>query len=280
MGQLRRVAQIGAGLAALGYGGSVAYLKVSERDLVYHPDERTVQLPDARFGLDIRRVTYPSTDGTKLSAWIVPAPAGDSVGWWLLICHGNYGNIGYGQRPEFYAFAKSLGLNLLAFDYRGFGESEGSPTESGLYEDALASYRYLTDGLGVPARRIILFGHSLGSGVATELATRVPAAALVVEGAYTSVPDRGQELYPVLPVKFIASQRFASIEKVGRLTLPKLFLHSPEDDIIPIAHGERLLAAAAEPKRMVRVAGGHMAAYKIDSVTYFGAIRELIDRVR
>lgn len=280
MGLLRRVAQVGAGLAALGYGGSVAYLKVSERDLIYHPDERTVRLPDARFGLDVRRVTYASTDGTKLSAWIVPAPAGDSLGQWLLICHGNYGNIGYGQRPEFYAFAKSLGLNLLAFDYRGFGESEGSPVEGGLYEDALASYRYLTDGLGVPANRIVVFGHSLGSGVAIELATRVPAAALVVEGAYTSVPDRGQELYPVLPVKFIASQRFASIEKVGRLTLPKLFLHSPEDDNIPISHGERLFAAAAEPKRMVRVAGGHMDAYKIDSVTYFGAMRELVERVR
>jgi fermentation-respiration switch protein FrsA (DUF1100 family) len=194
----------------------------------------------------------------------------------MLICHGNYGNIGYGQRPEYYSFARDLGLNLLAFDYRGYGESEGSPSEDGLYADALVSYRYLTDSLRIAPDRIILFGHSLGSGVAIDLATQVPAAALAVEGAYTSVPDRGQELYPWLPVKLVASQRFASIEKVGHVRLPKLFLHSPEDDIIPFAHGERLFAAAGEPKRLVRVAGGHMDAYKLDSATYFGALRELI----
>lgn len=276
MAALRRFASLGAGLAALGYGGSTAYLKVNEKDLVYHPAERAVSPSPAQFGLAEERVAYASADGTKLTAWIIRAPAADTATPWMLICHGNYGNIGYGQRPEYYSFARDLGLNLLAFDYRGYGESEGSPSEDGLYADALVSYRYLTDSLRIAPDRIILFGHSLGSGVAIDLATQVPAAALAVEGAYTSVPDRGQELYPWLPVKLVASQRFASIEKVGHVRLPKLFLHSPEDDIIPFAHGERLFAAAGEPKRLVRVAGGHMDAYKLDSATYFGALRELI----
>ncbi|MCC6319593.1 MAG: alpha/beta hydrolase [Gemmatimonadaceae bacterium] len=264
-------------LVLLGYGGASAYLVLNERELVFHPAERAVHAPPAEFALRERRVSYPSVDGTRLQAWVMPGALPDSVGYWLLICHGNYGNIGYGDRPAFYAGARDLGLNLLAFDYRGFGESEGSPEEQGLYADAEASYRYLTDSLRVPPDRIVIFGHSLGSGVAIELATRVPSAALVVEGAYTSVVDRGQELYPWLPVRYIASQRFASIDKIGKVSAPKLFLHSPTDDVIPIDHGRRLFEAAREPRKFVPVIGGHMEAFKQDRGTYYGAIRALVD---
>lgn len=263
-------------LAILGFGGATTYLAINERELVFHPAERAVAPPPATLGLRQRNVAYPSADGTTLRAWIVPGMAPDSVGYWMLICHGNYGNIGYGDRPAFYASARDLGLNLFAFDYRGFGGSDGAPEEQGLYADAEASYRYLTDSLHVPANRIVIFGHSLGSGVAIELATRVPAAALVVEGAYTSVVDRGAELYPFLPVRFLASQRFASIDKIARVGSPKLFLHSPSDDVIPFAHGQRLFAAAAEPKRFVSVVGGHMESFKQDKATYFGALRALV----
>lgn len=273
---MRRFLITALAMLALGYGAAACYLKVYETDLVFKPADRSVQPPAASWNLKHREVTYRSTDGTQLSAWIMPASASDSTGLWLLICHGNYGNIGYGERPEFYSYARDIGLNLFAFDYRGFGASEGEPTERGLYADAVASYNYLTDSLGVPASRIIIFGHSLGSGVATELATRVRAAALVIEGGFTSVPDRGQELYPFLPVRLIASERFESIAKVGRITVPKLYLHSPADDVIPLAHGEKVFAAAAEPKRFVRVAGGHMLAFREDRAVYFGAIKSLM----
>lgn len=169
---------------------------------------------------------------------------------------------------------RSLGINLLAFDYRGFGASDGSPRESGLYEDALASYRYLTDSLRIPPSRIVIFGHSLGSGVAIDLATRVPAAALIVEGAYTSIPDRGQELYPYFPVRLIAAEQFASLAKIAKVTIPKLFLHSPADVVIPYEHGQRLFDEAREPKRFVTVKGGHITAFRDDSLTYFSAVRE------
>ncbi len=270
---LRAVALI----VVLGYGGAAGYLKANETSLVYHPAERAVGEPDSRWNLRHQSVQYASGDGTRLNAWVMPADSARATGYWMLICHGNYGNIGYGERPEFYSYMRDAGLNLFAFDYRGFGASEGVPDEDGLYEDALASWKYLVDSLRVPATRIIVFGHSLGSGVATELATRVPAAALVVEGGYTSVPDRGAELYPFMPVRLIASQRFASIEKVGRLTMPKLYLHSPTDDIIPFTHGQRVYAAAAEPKTFVSVRGGHMIAFREDRETYFGAIRSLVD---
>lgn len=277
---MKRLVLTSFGVACLGYGGAIGYLKVSEIDLVYHPAERAVSEPPVSWGLNQRAHAFQAEDGTRLTAWSIPADSASDTGYWMLICHGNYGNIGYGERPEYYAYARATGLSLFAFDYRGFGASEGTPDEQGLYADAEASYRYLVDSLGVPPQRIVIFGHSLGSGVATELATRVPAAGLVIEGGYTSVPDRGAELYPWLPVRAIASQRFESIRKVGDLTLPKVYLHSPTDDIIPYAHGEAVYAAAAEPKRFVPVRGGHMLAFREDRATYFGAIRALVDSLR
>jgi len=270
----------GVVLAGLGYGAAVGYLVVQEKALVFHPEARAVGAPDSMFVLNQRPVRYPSTDGVVLNAWVVPAAktsAGNAM--WMLICHGNLGNIGYGQRPEFYSFMRDVPLNLLAFDYRGYGESTGEPGEQGMYNDALASYNYLTQTLGVPPGRIIIFGHSLGSGVAIELASRVPAAALVVEGAYTSVTDRAQELYPMLPVRLLSTQRFESLRRIALVKMPKLFMHSPEDTVIPYAHGVRIADAALPPKRLVAVAGGHENAYRVDRDDYFGAIRQLVREV-
>jgi fermentation-respiration switch protein FrsA (DUF1100 family) len=169
-----------------------------------------------------------------------------------------------------------LGLNLLAFDYRGYGESTGTPSESGLYDDATAAYDYLRRSLGVPATRILVFGHSLGSAVALDLVSRLPAAGLIVEGAPTSVVDRGQELYPYIPVRWIAVSQFPSSRKVGHLTIPKLFLHAREDEVIPLQHGRRLFEAAIPPKTFVELRGGHGDAFQVDSATYFSSISHFI----
>jgi fermentation-respiration switch protein FrsA (DUF1100 family) len=275
----RRLAGGLAALAALGYAGAIVYLTLNERRLIFQPAERRVAAPAPEFALHERRVTYPSSDDVTLSAWVVPAAPARARDVWLLICHGNLGNIGFGQRPEFYALMRDLGVALLAFDYRGFGESTGAPEEHGLYADATASYEYLTRTLHVPPDRIVIFGHSLGSGVAIELASRVPAAGLIVEGAYTSVVDRGQELYPLFPIRLIASQRFPSLERVSSIAMPKLFLHSPEDAVIPYAHGRRLFEAAPEPKRFVSVRGGHENAYRLDAAVYYGAVAQFLNEL-
>lgn len=275
---VRRVALTVAAILATGYVGALAYLKLHERELIFQPEERRVTASAPQFALHERRVMYPSTDGVMLSAWTVPAPSPSNA--WLLICHGNLGNIGYAQRPEFYASMRDLGINLFAFDYRGFGESSGTPDEDGVYADASASYEYLTRRLGVPPGRIILFGHSLGSGVAIELASRVRAAGLIVEGAYTSIVDRGQELYPLLPIRLIATQRFPSLDRIGTIGMPKLFLHSPEDSVIPYAHGRRLYEAARPPKRFVDVRGGHENAYRVDKDVYYGAVAAFLRDVQ
>jgi uncharacterized protein len=260
------------------YGGILVLLRLYESRLVYFPGaERTLLPPPPSLHLAVQRVEFPATDGVKLVAWSIPAqPPGP---WWLLICHGNAGNLSESGRPAHYASLRQLGLNLLAFDYRGYGESGGLPSEAGLYRDADAAYRYLREDRAIPAERIIIFGHSLGSAVAVDLASRVPSAGLIVEGALTSVRDRGQELYPFIPVRWLAASRFSSLEKISTVRVPKLFLHAVRDEVIPLAHGRRLYQKAPEPKTFVELQGAHGDAFEADSARYFGAIASFLSNL-
>jgi hypothetical protein len=260
------------GALVVGYVLLVLLVRAMEPRLVFAPGSaRRLTPPPPVLRLDPQPVRFRAADGVELSAWVMRPPGSDDARW-ILICHGNAGNLSESGRAEHYAGLRALGLGIFAFDYRGYGESEGSPDERGVYLDAVAAYRYLSDTLGIPADRIVIFGHSLGSAVAVELATREPAAGLVLDGALLSGVARGQELYPWLPVRLIARNRFESDRKIGRLTLPKLFLHARADDVVPIHHGERLFALAPEPKRFVPLAGGHGDAFLVDSAAYFGAI--------
>jgi fermentation-respiration switch protein FrsA (DUF1100 family) len=261
------------------YIAAIIGVRLMERSLVFQPGARKVDIPDPALVLKQQEVTFHAADSTRLTAWIVPAANAGHDAPWVLISHGNYGNIGFGGRPQFYAWFRDLGVNLFAYDYRGFGASEGVPSESGVYADADAAYRYLTDSLHVPPSKIILFGHSLGTGVTIELAGHAPAAGMILEDAYTSVANRGQEVFPLLPIKLIAKSKFASIDKVGALKLPKLFLHAKHDQVIPFKHGETVFAAAAEPKQFVALESGHADGYLAARNTYYPAIDAFIKRV-
>lgn len=265
--------------AVLIYGGILVLLRVYESRLIYFPGpERRLVAPPPSLGLPIQRVEITTEDAVKLAGWVIPAESPSPL--WLLVCHGNAGNLSEFDRPLHYAGLRQLGLNLLAFDYRGYGESGGTPSEAGLYRDADAAYRYLTNQRGVPANRIVIFGHSLGSAVAVDLASRVPSAGLILEGAFTSATDRGQELYPYIPVRWIAKSRFSSVGKIARMTVPKLFLHANGDEVIPLAHGRRLYEAASPPKTFVELRGGHGDAFDVDSMTYFGSIANFLETLR
>src|SRR6478735_11497019 len=254
------------GALVVGYVLLVLLVRAMEPRLVFAPGSaRRLTPPPPALGLDPESVRFRAEDGVELSAWVMRPPVPVADARWLLICHGNAGNLSEAGRAEHYAGLKALGLGIFAFDYRGYGESEGSPDERGVYLDAVAAYRYLSDTLGVPADRIVIFGHSLGSAVAVELATREPAAGLILDGALTSVTERAQEAYPYVPVRWIARSRFASIDRIGRLTLPKLFLHARADEVIPFAHGRRLYQAAPPPKEFVALAGRHGDAFEQDS---------------
>jgi uncharacterized protein len=262
--------------AAVIYVGLVVFLRVSESRLIYFPgQQRRLLAPPTWLDLPTERVEIATDDGVTLVGWVIPA-SGSSIGLWLLICHGNAGNLSEFDRPVHYAGLRRLGLSLLAFDYRGYGESSGSPSEQGLYRDAQAAYRYLREERQVPPSRIVVFGHSLGSAVAVDLVSQVPAAGLILDGALTSVIDLGQELYPYVPVRWIAASRFNSLEKVAEIRIPKLFLHAVRDDVVPLAHGRRLFAAALPPKTFVELQGGHGDAFDVDSANYFGSIARFL----
>jgi len=270
------------GLAGAGYAVPVVYLMANERQMIFQPDAfggRDVRPLPSSLGLTSQRVTITTSDGVRLAGLVVPST--DSAAPWLLYLHGNAGNITSSDLPEFYRRWSALGVNVLAIDYRGYGESEPhTPDERGVYADARAAYQWLRTVRSVSADRIIIYGHSLGAGVATELALRVEAAGLIIEGAFTSVPDMGAPMYPWLPVRWLSRQRFENVEKIGRVAMPKLILHASDDDIVPFAHGQRLFAAAGAPKTFVELKGGHMRAFLEDSTQFWGHAEAFVSALR
>jgi fermentation-respiration switch protein FrsA (DUF1100 family) len=266
-----RLAVIGLGVALLLYGGLLAWLLANEDRLIFYPEPGPIPLPAT---LPLERVGFAAADGVRLTAWLV-VPAVESARW-ILVLHGNAGNLGTPGRPEHDRQLRDLGFGVLALDYRGYGDSEGTPSEAGLYADARAAYDYLTSVQGVSPGRVVIYGHSLGSAVAIQLATQVSAAGLIVEGAFTSVPDRGAEVYPFVPVRWIARNRFPSVERMPYLRMPVLVIHGRDDSTIPIAHGRRLFEAAPEPRTFLEVAGGHDDAYAIGAREYEAGIRRFL----
>ena len=211
---------------------------------------------------------------------MIPATTTDSNGVWVLYCHGNAHNLSQYEEPEFYAYLRALGVNILVFDYRGFGESAGVPDEQGLYADARAAYDLLRTKYQVPASKIVLYGHSLGTGVAVQLASSVPSGALILHAPYTSIPDLGARQFWFLPVRTMASYRFPSLDRIPSITVPLLVLASPQDQLVPMQMGEALhLAAGSTDKRLIHVMGGHALAFKVDSALFFRAFREMIGTV-
>lgn len=286
IGMRRRVAAALAALAAVPavpVGGGLAYLKFNETDLVFRAGESRrwaggfTEAPPA----GVREVRIPLPDAAPLHGFtLTPAPSADT-GYWVLHLHGNADSaFSAGQLANVQRLA-AQGLAVLAFDYRGFGPSPGTPSEAGLYEDAEAAWRWLISQ-GVPPERIIIWGHSLGSGPATYLATVHRAAALVLFGAYTSITDRGAELYPWLPVSWVSSIRFDSLRRIPDVKAPVLVAHGLTDGVIPLSHGERLFAAAPEPRRLLRLAairddgfGGHVTALYDQMELLMPVLREL-----
>jgi pimeloyl-ACP methyl ester carboxylesterase len=251
--------------AVLVLGGTLAYLKLNESELVFRAvlshSRATGQLPPGAERLVIR-----AADGSELAALILRAQAAHDSAFWILHLHGNADSAFSPEQLSHCNTLRELGFSVLSFDYRGFGMSTGVASEQHMNQDAEAALNELIQR-GVSPAHIILWGHSLGSGPAVRLASEHPVAALVLFGAFTSIPDAAQDTYPYLPVKWIASIRFASIDLMAKVHIPVLIAHSATDTLIPLRHAQRLFAAANEPKRLLVLdgvytdgLGGHVAA--------------------
>jgi fermentation-respiration switch protein FrsA (DUF1100 family) len=262
-------------LAALvGYTGLLLLVYFFQSGLLYlpHTPGRALTADPSQVGLGYEEVWIATPDGERLSGWWVEAPQRRGT---LLFCHGNAGNMGH-RLDSLRLFAEQR-LDVLIFDYRGYGRSSGRPSERGTYRDARAAWGWLTRDRGVPPREIVLFGRSLGAAVALELATRVPAAGLVLESGFTSVPDLGAELYPFLPVRLLSRFRYDSLSRVGRLTMPLLVVHSRDDELIPFAHGQRLFQAAPQPKTLLAMRGGHNDGFLVSGADYRKGLDTFLD---
>lgn len=251
----------------------VAFVYLTQAGMLYLPNMpgRELLAAPKAVGLDYEDITLEASDGVRVHGWFVP---GESARV-LLYFHGNAGNISHRLHSirQFY----DLGLSVFIIDYRGYGRSGGKPTEKGLYRDADAAWRYLTDDRGIAAEDIIVFGRSLGGAVASWLAVQEKPAALIVDSSFTSVPDIGREAYPWLPVRLLSRFEHSTRDHVAESTCPVLVVHSRDDEIIPFHHGKAIYSAANEPKTFLEIRGGHNDAHTTSAATYLDGVQSFLN---
>ena len=273
---LRRAALVVGILAIVAYGGAMIWLVTQETRIVF---EAGRPLGDLRPAAPFEEVVVDRGDQPRQRLWVMRAGAEPAGRPWVLYLHGNASNVGTRLNILHVEKLRSLGLNVLAAEYRGFGGMEGVPTEAGLNRDARSAYDYLRQQLHAQPRRTIIYGWSLGAAVAVDLASRVDEAALILEGAPASLVAIGARRYPYFPIRTLIRNPFESIFKIDRIGSPVLFLHSPEDAVIPFGEGRRLFDAARAPKQFVEVSGGHVYASEKDP-RFFPFIRTFLQAQR
>ncbi|QPJ66501.1 MAG: alpha/beta hydrolase [Candidatus Nitrohelix vancouverensis] len=257
-------------LGLLGWGvGAVFVFALTlvgfESSLVYHPMRHPVgNWNPQSYGLQSEEVSFSAPGGPQLHGWFFPVPEAKATLLWF---HGNAGNITH--RLDNIQKLQALRLNIFIFDYRGYGKSEGKPDEMGLYADSQAAYDYLVKVRNIVPEWLILFGRSLGAACAVETALHNPAAGLIVESGFTSASDMAREMFPLFSLGWAIQSKMNSLEKIPRLTLPKLIAHGSQDEIVPFSMGQRLYSAAKEPKEFYAIEGaGHNDTYFVNTGEY------------
>jgi len=238
--------------------------------LLYKP-EIQVHITSQDREIPHHEVFLQTRDGVTISTWYVPAK--ESVGI-VLLCHGNAGNIS--QRIDSYKIFQELGLSVFIFDYRGYGGSQGRPSEKGTYLDAERAWEYLVRELGIKSEKIISLGRSLGGGVASYLARQYSCRGLIIESSFTSIPDMARRMFPYVPVKWLIRYRYNTLERLKYIYCPLMVVQSPYDELIPFSHGLRLFAAANEPKTFLKIRGNHQLGFVQSGSTYIEGLRDFI----
>ena len=222
-----------------------------QASMIFYPMSRLYETP-SDWGLEYEDVTFKTADKLQLHGWYIPSSQSDRV---LLFFHGNAGNISHRQHSI--EIFHRLGLNVFIIDYRGYGQSEGRPSEQGLYRDATAAWHYLTEEKGFANSQVIIFGRSLGGAVAARLASEAHARGLILESSFSSAQDFARAVFPILSRLILIRYDFNSIESIQRVNYPVLVLHSPDDEIMPFHLGEKVYKAANQPKHFVHMRGDH-----------------------
>ncbi len=247
-----------------GYGLLIVAMYFMQTRMLYLPNMpgRALTMTPADVGMDYQDVSIQTADGVTLHGWFVPGRSSRV----LLFFHGNAGNISH--RLDSIQQFHRLGMAVFIIDYRGYGQSSGKTTESGIYTDTEAAWRYLTEDRGIAGSDIVIFGRSLGASAASRLAAQHQPLALIVESSFTSVPDIAQELYPWLPARWLSRFSHATHDYVRDVHCPILVAHSRDDEIIPFHHGETIFESANEPRTFLTLHGTHNDAFIQDENSY------------
>jgi uncharacterized protein len=248
---------LACGLAANGHCQDLASL---EKMLLFFPAAELLGTP-AKIGLKFDEVSLQTADQVKLHAWWVPREHAIAT---LILSHGNAGNISY--RLDKVKIFHDLGLNVLLYDYRGYGKSEGAPSEEGLYADVQAAYDFVAKEKKIPSREIIAYGESLGGAIAAHLASKNEVGAMILDSSFSSLQDMARKHYPLLAG--LVQSHFDTFTDTKAVKSPVLVLHSSGDEIAPYAQGKRLFEAAKEPKQFVELRGDHNNAYLTSKRAY------------
>ena len=254
---------------------AIALVRLLENRLIYFPPRYpTGFLPPQRYALHVEEVWITTADGVKLSAYFLPHASSPKVLLWF---HGNADNIGFGLE-QMKALA-TMDVNILELDYRGYGKSDGSPEEAGIYRDADAAYRYLAATRHFKPENVIIYGHSLGGAVAVDLASKRECGGLIVESSFTSGRDMARRMFSIPLLAYVTKSRFDSIEKIKQARSPVLVIHGTRDTVIPFFMGEALYQAAPEPKAFFGVEGaGHNDIFAVGGERYLRQLKEFISR--
>jgi len=252
---------------------AVLYLAQNKMVFLANMPGRALDATPEDIGFAYEDVSITTSKGVRLHGWFVPAKQARAT---VLFFHGNAGNISH--RLDSIAIFRELNLDVFIIDYGGYGQSEGKPSEKGTYLDAQAAWEYLVNDRQLAPENIVIFGRSLGGGVASHLATQTTPGAIILESTFTSAPDMASRLYPFLPTRLLARMKYPVIENVKQLSSPLMVVHSKHDEIIPFDMGESVFAAAPEPKGMQVITGGHNDGFFLNRHQYQIAIGDFLDK--
>jgi len=247
------------------YGALCLYLFLMQAKMIFYPNipSRKLTSSPADIGLEYESVSINTSDQVTLHGWFVPASEEKGA---LLFFHGNAGNISH--RLDSLKIFHGLGLSTLVIDYRGYGRSQGAISEHGTYLDAEAAWNYLTEIKNISPQKIVVFGRSLGAAIAAYSAEKHMPGALILESAFTSVPDMAAKLYPIFPVRLLSRFQYNTRQFLISVKCPVLIIHSPDDEIIPFENGLQLYRSAREPKRILKIKGGHNDGFLLSGKMY------------
>ena len=252
------------------YIGMSLMLLAFQSSFIYYPDKKVYGTP-AALGLSYDEVNFKASDGVKLAGWFIPASDARGV---VLFCHGNAGNISH--RLETLHILNRLGLSTFIFDYRGYGRSEGLPSEKGTYLDAQGAWNYLLKERKLSRDEVIIFGRSLGAAIASHLAKSTHPKALIIESGFTSVRDMAAQLYPYLPVRYLSRFNYDTRASINVIRSPLLIIHSRNDEIVPFSHGRKLFQAASGPKEFLEIKGGHNDGSIVSGGEYINGLESFL----